>query len=109
VFQPDGYADLTGLQSLASASVKVRSRTWRVRDDDVTPVTITNAGGRKAAPAFMARADVPRGLPDGSALPGDNQVLPILRGDNDVTLSRARARRWLPAPAGRTCRARARW
>jgi hypothetical protein len=86
VFQPNGYADLTGLQSLAPASVKVRGRTSREGDDDVTAVTITNVGRRKAAPAFMARADVRRGLPDGTPLPGDNQVLPILWSDNDVTL-----------------------
>jgi exo-1,4-beta-D-glucosaminidase len=86
VFQPNGYADLTGLQSLKPASLGVRARSWRDGDEEVTAVTITNTGHRGAPPAFMARADVRRGGPDGGPLAGDNQVLPIRWTDNDVTL-----------------------
>jgi exo-1,4-beta-D-glucosaminidase len=86
VFKPDGYADLTGLQSLKPASVRVRARSWRDGDDEVTAVTITSSDRHGAAPAFLTRADVRRGTADGRPLPGDNQVLPIRWSDNDVTL-----------------------
>ena len=36
--------------------------------------------------AFFLRADVRRGTPTGTALPGDNEVLPITWSDNDITL-----------------------
>ena len=83
--QPGGYADLTGLRSLGAASVRVRSTTYRAGDDDVTRVTVTNVSGRPT-PAFLTRADVRRGTAAGTPLAGDNQVLPILWSDNDITL-----------------------
>jgi exo-1,4-beta-D-glucosaminidase len=76
-----GYADLTGLRSLAPAAVQVRSVTHRHGDTDVTEVTITNVSTSRT-PAFLTRADVRRG----NAVGGDDQVLPILWSDNDVTL-----------------------
>jgi hypothetical protein len=84
-FNPNGYADLTGLQALAPSSVRVTATTHRSGDDDVTTVEIRNLGTRPA-PAFLTRADVRRGTTRGTPLAGDNQVLPILWSDNDVTL-----------------------
>jgi hypothetical protein len=84
-FEPGGYADLTGLRSLGAASVGVRATTHRAGDDDVTRVTVTNISDRPV-PAFLTRADVRRGTAVGSPLDGDNQVLPILWSDNDITL-----------------------
>lgn len=78
-FEPDGYADLTGLRSLGPASVRVRTTTHRAGDNDVTQVTLTNVSS-SPTPAFLTRADVRR------ATTGDNQVLPILWTDNDITL-----------------------
>jgi hypothetical protein len=83
-FQPNGYADLTGLQSLAPAQIRTQARTQWSGDDLVTTVTIRNVSGRPAV-GFMLRADVRRGA-DGHPLPGDNQVLPILWSQNDLTL-----------------------
>jgi hypothetical protein len=84
-FNPNGYADLTGLQALAPSSVKVTATTHRSGDDDVTTVEIRNLG-TGPTPAFLTRADVRRGTTSGTPLAGDNQVLPILWSDNDVTL-----------------------
>jgi hypothetical protein len=78
-FNPGGYADLTGLQSLAPASVKVTARTHRAGGNDVTEITVTNVGHDRT-PAFLTRADVHRGSATG------DQVLPVLWSDNDVTL-----------------------
>jgi hypothetical protein len=87
VFNPDGYADLTGLQTLAPASVRVTASTRRSGSEDVTEVTIKNVSENDVrTPAFLARADVRRGTVGGTPLPGDNQVLPILWSDNDITL-----------------------
>ena len=85
VFNPGGYADLTGLQSLAPASVKVTASTRRQGDQDLTKVRIENVS-EEPTPAFLTRADVRRGAADGTPLGGDDQVLPILWSDNDVTL-----------------------
>jgi hypothetical protein len=84
-FAPNGYADLTGLRSLAPAPVRVSARTIHKGRIDVTTVTIRNVGHGRT-PAFLTRADVRRGTPNGTPLPGDNQVLPILWSDNDLTL-----------------------
>jgi exo-1,4-beta-D-glucosaminidase len=83
-FQPNGYADLTGLQSLAPAQVRTQARTQRDGDDLVTTVTIRNVSTRPTV-GFMLRADVRRGSA-GHPLPGDNQILPILWTQNDLTL-----------------------
>ena len=48
-------------------------------------MTITNPSSNQAV-AFFLRADVRRGAADGTALTGDNQVLPITWSDNDITL-----------------------
>jgi exo-1,4-beta-D-glucosaminidase len=85
VFEPNGYADLTGLQTLAPASVRVRALTRRRGAEAVTVVRIENTS-RRPTPAFLTRADVRRGTTSGRPLTGDNQVLPILWSDNDVTL-----------------------
>jgi exo-1,4-beta-D-glucosaminidase len=84
-FTPGGYADLTGLQSLAPASVRVTAATRRDGDNDVTEVTITNVSDHPT-PSFLARADVRRAGTVGVPLDGDNQVRPILWSDNDLTL-----------------------
>ena len=53
--------------------------------DTETDVTITNVS-KKPTVAFFLRADVRRGSPRGTPAPGDNEVLPIMWTDNDVTL-----------------------
>jgi exo-1,4-beta-D-glucosaminidase len=85
VFQPAGYADLTGLRSLPPATVKASASTRHTGSDAVTTVTLRNTG-TGSAPVVFARADVRRGTPDGRAAGGDNQVLPISWSDNYVTL-----------------------
>jgi exo-1,4-beta-D-glucosaminidase len=75
-FEPDGYADLTGLQKLGSAQVKAVAATRREGDEVVMAVTIRNvsAGG---TPVVSARADV---------FAGRREVLPIRWSDNQITL-----------------------
>jgi hypothetical protein len=82
-----GVADLEGGDA---PLVRVTARTHRGDDEDghrtdVTEVTITNVGDRPT-PALLARADVRRGTAAGTPLGGDDQVLPVLWSDNDVTL-----------------------
>ena len=79
------YANLTGLRSLAPASVSVTAHTTADGGDKVTDVTVTNTSAT-TAPAFFIRADVRRGGAAGVPAPGDNQVLPALWSDNDTTL-----------------------
>jgi exo-1,4-beta-D-glucosaminidase len=86
------YADLTQLQNLAGATVRVSARThplgvWHnaASSDTETDVTITNVSTTPAV-AFFLRADVRRGTPSGAPAPGDNEVLPIAWSDNDITL-----------------------
>jgi exo-1,4-beta-D-glucosaminidase len=83
VFQPDGYADLTGLQSLPAATVRASASTRREGGDDVTTVTLRNTG---SAPTVFTRADVRRGATGGRPAGGDDQVVPITWSDNYVTL-----------------------
>jgi exo-1,4-beta-D-glucosaminidase len=83
VFQPGGYADLTGLQKLPPATVQATAATRREGADAVTTVTIRNTG---SGAAVFTRADVRRGSGAGQAMSGDNQVLPISWNDNYVTL-----------------------
>jgi exo-1,4-beta-D-glucosaminidase len=75
-FAKDGYADLTGLQKLGQAQVKVTSNTARHGSDLVTTVTIRNVG-HNHTPALFTRADV---------MSNGQEVLPIQWSDNDVTL-----------------------
>jgi exo-1,4-beta-D-glucosaminidase len=84
-FTPGGYADLTGLQALSPATLRVSAHTHRSGGDDITEVTVTNITGRPV-PAFLTRLDVRRGTRDGHRLGGDDQVLPIRWSDNDITL-----------------------
>jgi exo-1,4-beta-D-glucosaminidase len=80
------YADMTALQNLPSEPVQVSADTERTSPgSDITSVTITNPASNRAV-AFFVRADVRRGTADGTALPGDNEVLPITWSDNDITL-----------------------
>jgi exo-1,4-beta-D-glucosaminidase len=85
VFQPGGYADLTGLQSLPAATVQATASTRREGADAITTVTIRNTG-KGSVPAVFTRADVRRGKADGHRLGGDDQVLPVSWSDNYVTL-----------------------
>ncbi len=79
------YANLTGLRSLAPATVSVTAHTAAAAGgDDVTDVTITNTSAT-TAPAFFIRADVRRGSA-GVPAAGDDEVLPALWSDNDTTL-----------------------
>jgi exo-1,4-beta-D-glucosaminidase len=83
------FADLKQLQGLSSADVHVsahsHSRHGSNGADMVTDVTITNTSNKPAV-AFFLRADVRRGTPAGTPVPGDNELLPIFWNDNDVTL-----------------------
>jgi exo-1,4-beta-D-glucosaminidase len=80
------YADMTALRGLPSEPVQVAASTTAGKGgSDVTRVTITNPASSPAV-AFFVRADVRRGTVGGTALSGDNEVLPITWSDNDVTL-----------------------
>ena len=85
------YADLRALQTLPPADVGVTAATATAGTsaaagtDDVTTVTITNTSTTPTV-AFFLRADVRRGTAAGTALPGDNEVLPITWSSNDITL-----------------------
>ncbi|HEY1517607.1 MAG TPA: hypothetical protein VGF91_14395 [Solirubrobacteraceae bacterium] len=84
------FANLTQLQSLGGATVRVTADTQPSSGgagggDTETDVTITNVS-KKPTVAFFLRADVRRGSPRGTPAPGDNEVLPIMWSDNDVTL-----------------------
>jgi hypothetical protein len=50
-----------------------------------TTVTITNKSSTPTV-AFFLRADVRRGNANGSEQTGDNEILPIIWSDNDITL-----------------------
>ncbi|HVX42731.1 MAG TPA: hypothetical protein VHC49_02540 [Mycobacteriales bacterium] len=76
VFQPNGYADLTGLQKLKPATLAVRASTHHEGADLVTTVHLRNVG-HGGTPALFTRADV---------FSGAQQVLPVRWSDNDVTL-----------------------
>ena len=54
-------------------------------NDTETDVTITNTSSKPTV-AFFLRADVRRGSTAGVPASGDNQVVPIMWSDNDVTL-----------------------
>jgi exo-1,4-beta-D-glucosaminidase len=83
------YANLTALETLPAAAVNVTAHTHvqpgADGDDTVTDVTITNTSTTKTV-AFFIRADIRRGSASGVPDPGDNEVLPTLWSDNDITL-----------------------
>ncbi len=79
------FANLRGLRTLAPAQVGVTAHTTADGGDDVTDVTIANTS-TTPAPAFFLRADVRRGNAAGAPAAGDNEVLPALWSDNDITL-----------------------
>ncbi len=79
------YTDLSALQGLPTAKVLVEARTVRHGGQDATTVTVTNTSHSKNV-AFFLRADVRRGGVHGNLQNGDNQVLPIVWSDNDITL-----------------------
>jgi exo-1,4-beta-D-glucosaminidase len=83
-FAAGGYADLTGLQSLAPAQIRLSAHTESSGEDLVTTVTVRNTSDRPTV-GFLLRADVRRGS-NGQPLSGDNQVLPIQWSQNDLTL-----------------------
>lgn len=84
-FAPGGYADLTGLQGLAPARIRTSAHSERHGDEIVTTVTVRNVSTQPTV-GFLLRADVRRGSGSGQPLAGDNQVLPILWSQNDLTL-----------------------
>ncbi|MFI9381723.1 glycosyl hydrolase 2 galactose-binding domain-containing protein [Kutzneria sp. NPDC052558] len=83
------YADLTGLKSLAKATVSATASTTAAAGPDgadrVTRVTVTNTSTTPTV-GFFLRADVRRGTVGGAEQPGDNQVTSTLWDDNDITL-----------------------
>ncbi|HJP79620.1 MAG TPA: beta-mannosidase [Pseudonocardiaceae bacterium] len=91
--QPQGtessYADLTGLKSLAAATVSATATASAAPGPDgantAATVTITNTSSKPTV-GFFLRADVRRGNADGTEQSGDNQVSAALWSDNDITL-----------------------
>jgi exo-1,4-beta-D-glucosaminidase len=82
----DQYADLRQLQSLPAGHVSVTAHSHPAGGGQMTTdVTITNTSPGHTV-AFFLRADVRRGSSTGTPAAGDNEVLPILWNDNDVTL-----------------------
>jgi exo-1,4-beta-D-glucosaminidase len=83
------YADLTQLQHLVPATIRVSAHSHPVWDagdsSEETDVTITNTSSQPTV-AFFVRADVRRGSATGVPASGDNEVVPITWSDNDVTL-----------------------
>ena len=83
------YANLTGLQSLAPASVTATATTvdqaGPAGADRLTTVTITNNSSGPSV-AFFLRADVRRGTAGGTELAGDNELQTAIWTGNDVTL-----------------------
>jgi hypothetical protein len=79
------YANFHQLQSLPGATVTAAAHTMSTAGVSTTSVTIANTSDRPIVSLFL-RADVRRGTPSGSELPGDNEVLPITWTSNDVTL-----------------------
>jgi len=83
------YANLTQLRSLTTAGVRVSATTHPSAGvdgaDTETDVRITNTSNAPTV-AFFLRADVRRGSASGVPARGDNEVVPIMWSDNDVTL-----------------------
>ncbi len=80
------YGDLTGLSTLPAGSVKVTAVTRHLGSQrDSTAVTMSNTS-KSGTVAFFLRADVRRGNAQGRPDSGDNQVLPMVWNDNDITL-----------------------
>jgi exo-1,4-beta-D-glucosaminidase len=80
------YGDLTGLSALRRASVKVTSASHHLGShNEATTVTMTNTS-KSGTVAFFVRADVRRGTTAGRANSEDNEILPIVWDDNDITL-----------------------
>jgi hypothetical protein len=80
------FANLSPLQALPAAAVRVRADTVSERGGlEKTAVRITNTSNKPTV-AFFLRADVRRGNGSGTPAAGDNEVLPISWSDNDVTL-----------------------
>ena len=80
------FANLSQLQALPAAAVRVQADTVSERGGlEKTVVRITNTSNKPTV-AFFLRADVRRGNRSGTPAAGDNEVLPISWSDNDVTL-----------------------
>jgi exo-1,4-beta-D-glucosaminidase len=83
------FANLGALQTLPPATVSVTAETHPQPGpngaDTVTDVTIENTSTSKTV-AFFLRADIRRGSAAGVPDPGDNEVVPTLWSDNDITL-----------------------
>ncbi len=83
------YADLSELRALPGVPVAVTASTHEepggaAGETAVTSVKIENPSG-SPGPAFLVRADIRRGR-DGVRSAADNEVLPVLWSQNDVTL-----------------------
>jgi exo-1,4-beta-D-glucosaminidase len=83
------YANLTGLQSLAPASVSASETTVTQAGpagaDRLTTVTITNTSTGPTV-GFFLRADLRRGTTAGAELAGDNELQSSMWNGNDITL-----------------------
>jgi exo-1,4-beta-D-glucosaminidase len=82
------YANLQALSTLPQSSVSATATTASQAGPDgadtATTVTVTNTSA--SAAAFLIRADVRRGSPNGTVGSGDNELQSSLWQDNDITL-----------------------
>ncbi len=82
-----------GVLAVAStlATIGVASVLWLGQSgtgpakEAVTDVTLTNTSSTPTV-GFFLRADIRRGTTAGTALPGDNEVLPVTWSNDDLTL-----------------------
>ena len=83
------FASFAGLRTLRAAAVSITAHTHSQPGpngaDTVTDVTIQNTSSTKSV-AFFIRADIRRGSTAGVPDSGDNEVLPTLWSDDDITL-----------------------
>ena len=76
------FVALSVVAGVAAATSSVSAAALTVTETDVT---ITNTSNKPTV-AFFIRADMRRGTSTGKPAAGDNEVLPVFWGDNDITL-----------------------
>jgi exo-1,4-beta-D-glucosaminidase len=84
------YANMKALRTLPSAALKVTGETRAQAPeangaDRRTTITVTNTSSAPTV-GLLLRADLRRGAADGTPDPGDNEILPTIYSDNDITL-----------------------
>lgn len=84
------YANMKALRTLPNAALSVTASTKSQATqangaDRLTTVTVTNTSATPTV-GLLLRADLRRGAADGTPDPGDNEILPTIYSDNDITL-----------------------